>query len=226
MTDPQLFLLSLGYVIVVLATAEFIRGRYQLPGDFTRKFVHIAIGTWSIPTFTLFTAVGWAVALPALFVGVNALSYKLKFFRAIEEEGGRNLGTILFPLAFAMLILIFWNSNVREAPMMGLMALAWGDAFAAIIGRRYGKMRYRIFGEERSLEGSFAMYIFSFLAGITVLSLRPLGLTPMYRSEVATVVAVGCTLIEAMAIRGTDNLFIPVGGAGIAWLLLQHHLSH
>ncbi|MEO7994708.1 MAG: diacylglycerol/polyprenol kinase family protein, partial [bacterium] len=155
------------------------------------------------------------------FVAINFASYKLKFFQAIEEESGDNLGTILFPASFAILLAIFWNLPDRTPAMMGLMALAWGDAFAAIIGRRYGKLRYRVLGEQRSLEGSFAMYVFSFLACSVVLAVEHPGLSVMTRVAIATTTAVGCTLLEACAIRGLDNLLIPLGGAGIAWWLLN-----
>ncbi|MEO7994159.1 MAG: phosphatidate cytidylyltransferase, partial [bacterium] len=107
--DLQALAISFGYVAVVLLLAEAIRRQWQLPLDFTRKFVHIAIGTWSIPTFHLFVGLGWAITPPLLFVAINFASYKLKFFQAIEEESGDNLGTILFPASFAILLAIFWN---------------------------------------------------------------------------------------------------------------------
>lgn len=220
MSGPLALLISCGYVALVLAAAEGIRRRYHLPVDFTRKFVHIAIGTWSWPTFHLFPSLGWAMVLPALFIGINLLSFQLKFFRAIEEEGTGNLGTILFPVSFVLLLAIFWHQDPYVPAIIGLMALAWGDAFAAIIGRRFGRLRYRVFGEERSLEGSFAMYCFSFLAALTVLTLETPHLPLMDRTQVAVAVAVGCTLLEAIALRGTDNLLIPLGGAAIAWWML------
>jgi len=220
MSDPVAFLASLGYVVLVLAIAEGVRARLQLPGDFTRKFVHIAIGTWAWPTFHIFQSVWWAMALPALFIGINFASYKLKFFAAIEESDTGNLGTILFPLSFVILLGAFWNAEPRAPAIIGLWVLAWGDAFAAIIGRRYGRLKYRVFGEERSLEGSFAMYVFGFLATLTVLCLELPAQPLMDRVIVATVVAVGCTLLEAIALRGTDNVLIPLGGAAIAFYLL------
>ncbi|HYE79648.1 MAG TPA: phosphatidate cytidylyltransferase, partial [bacterium] len=119
-----------------------------------------------------------------------------------------------------ILLGIFWGRPDRAAAMAGLMALAWGDAFAAIIGRRYGRLRYRVFGEQRSLEGSFTMYCFSFLAVMTVLAIEHPDLRLMDRTTLAVVVAVGCTLLEAIALRGMDNLWIPLGGAGIAWMML------
>lgn len=220
MSNPVAFLLSLGYVALVLTIAEGVRAWLKLPGDFTRKFVHIAIGTWIWPTFHLFTDVRWAVVLPALFIGINFASYKLKFFAAIEESETGNLGTILFPVSFVILLLAFWDADQRAPAMIGLFVLAWGDAFAAIIGRRFGRLKYRVFGEERSLEGSFAMYLFSFLATMTVLFLELPGQPLLDRTIAATVIAVGSTLLEAVALRGTDNLLIPLGAAAMAFYLL------
>jgi len=149
MSDFGALGISVAYVLGILALAEILRTRNGLPGEFTRKFVHIAIGTWIVPTFHLFQSLAWAVALPAAFIGINALSYKLKFFAAIEQEDGKNLGTILMPVSFVVLLLVFWNTQQREAAMLGLLCLAWGDAFAAIIGRAYGRMRFRVLGEVR-----------------------------------------------------------------------------
>jgi len=73
----------------------------------------------------------------------------------MESEDKSSLGTIYFPISFAALIYFWWEMPVGLVAAM--MPLTWGDAMAAILGRRYGHYHYTVVGRTRSLEGSLAM---------------------------------------------------------------------
>src|SRR5690606_29012949 len=143
----------------------------------------------------------WAAALPpAVFVLLNLASRKLGLVRAMEEEAGDNRGTVLFPLAFVILILMLWNqAGGRTALAAGILVLAWGDAAAALIGRRWGRHRYRVGPGWRSVEGSAAMCI---VAIIALLVLAAAG---------------AATLLEAASRWGADNLLVPLGTSFLLW---------
>jgi phytol kinase len=99
----------------------------------------------------------------------------------------------------------------------GLMPMTWGDAFAAILGRRWGRHRYAIGGSTRSLEGSAAMFLFSLAS--TFLVLWGFG-TPLATAGLdALIVAVVATVVEAISIKGLDNITVPLLSALTLWLL-------
>lgn len=217
MTDPLAIGISFVYVFAALGLAEGLRRAFKLDIEFTRKVVHISVGMWAWGTAALFQDKWLAIVTPAAFVIINALSYRFGLFLAMESRDRGNLGTIYFPLAFIALILVFWG-NLKPLFVAALMPMTWGDAFAAVIGRRFGRHRYTLFGATRSLEGSLAMFAFSF-AGVWIALQAFSGGGPMaglaWLPALAT--ALLATAAEAVSPFGLDNLLVPaVSAAALA----------
>jgi hypothetical protein len=90
-----------------------------------------------------------------------------------------------------------------------VLVLAVGNAFAALIGSRYGVIRYEVEDETKSLEGSLVFLVIAFLA----IHLPTLQMTDLSRPVcvlAALLVAALVTGFEAIALEGADNLFIPL----------------
>ena len=213
MTDLLAIGISFVYVFAVLGLAEGLRRAFKLDIEFTRKVVHISVGMWAWGTAALFQDKWMAIVTPAAFVIINALSYRFGLFLAMESRDRRNLGTIYFPIAFIALIALFWG-DFKPLFVAALMPMTWGDAFAAVIGRRFGRHRYTVFGATRSLEGSLAMFVFSFV-GVWI-ALLAFGGGPMaWLPALAT--ALAATAAEAVAPFGLDNLLVPaISAAALA----------
>jgi phytol kinase len=177
--------------------------------------IHVGVGFWALPTALWFTSPGWAAACPLAFVFLNAISYRFRLMKVIEEDGRGSPGTIYFPLSFAALILLLWPLDGRAAMVAGLFAMAFGDAAASVIGRRWGRHPYRIAGSTKSWEGTAAMFLVSSVA--IVVGTWPLLGAPAVGAGVLA--ALGATLAEAPAGRGLDNLTVPFTGALIfGWI--------
>jgi phytol kinase len=132
----------------------------------------------------------------------------------MEEEAGDNRGTVLFPLAFVVLILLLWNQpGGRAALGAGILVLAWGDAAAALIGRRWGRHRYRVGPGWRSLEGSSAMLLTSTLAIVVMGQI----MGAPYSLLLVLAAAGAATLLEAASRWGADNLLVPLGTSFLLW---------
>lgn len=213
MTDPLAILISFVYVFVVLGLAEGLRRAFKLDIEFTRKVVHISVGMWAWGTAALFQDKWLAMVTPAAFVVINALSYRYGLFLAMESRDRRNLGTIYFPIAFIALIALFWG-DLKPLFVAALMPMTWGDAFAAVIGRRFGRRRYTVFGTTRSLEGSLAMFAFSF-AGVWLALLAFSSGGPMAELAwlPALAAALAATAAESISPFGLDNLLVPAVSA-------------
>jgi dolichol kinase len=207
--------ISLAVIGAVVATSEVLRAR-GVASDLTRKVVHVGIGTWSIPTLFLFDHALAAIILPGLFVLVNLLIHVTGLLPALQDEDRSNLGTIWFPLSYALLLWIFWEPSERGAAAAGLLAMAWGDASASIVGRRWGRHRYTIGGTRKSLEGSGAL-VLATAAALVVAGWCQTG-GGLSAGWIAAV-SLAAAAIEAPCGRGLDNLLLPGGVAALFHLL-------
>ncbi len=204
-------LISFAYVFLALGIAEGLRRAFKWPVEFTRKVVHISVGMWAWSTAALFSNKWFALICPASFIVLNYISYKRGLFLAMESNDKSNLGTVYFPIAFVIIIFVWFDTN---KPMMiaALMPMTWGDAFAAIIGKRFGAHRYTVLGSSRSIEGSAAMFAFSFISLMAVVLAFPSATYSDWLVSgaiVAAFTALGVTLIEAICPAGLDNLAVP-----------------
>jgi len=209
--------LSYVYVFAVLMGGELL-GRFVFHGStsFTRKFVHVGVGMWVVGTVLLFKSWQIAVIPPLTFIVINYISYRQDIFKAMESKDKRNLGTVYFPISFALIIALCWAKPA--VVVAGLMPMTWGDALAAVFGERWGRHKYLVFGKEKSWEGSAAMFIASFLS--VVLVLLAYSTAGMMALGVALIVAAVTTIVEALTPLGLDNLTVPIIAAALLWFLI------
>jgi len=202
--------MSGAYVLGVIAIAELFRKR-GVAREHTRKIIHVGIGMWVIPTFMLFDHRVWAVAPAAAFVLFNYLAWQFGWVRSMEGER-RNVGTILYPLSTALALALFWTPPWPVVGASSILVMCWGDAAAAIVGRRFGRTHYVVLDHRRSLEGSLAMVVMSVAAILVCFAAfgAPIGSGVVLAACIASVVA---SAIEAVCPNGLDNLLVPASVA-------------
>jgi phytol kinase len=208
---------SFVYVFAMIGAAELLRKWRGYSVDFTRKFIHIAVGMWAYGTVLLFENRVFAIIPPLAFVAINAFSYWRGTFKAMETGEKGNLGTIYFPLSFAALIWLFWGRP--HLIVASLMPMTWGDALAAVVGRRIGRRHYSVLGSTRSVEGSMTMFLAAWVATSMTLILLGTG-DPMTALWISAVTAFFAALVEAVSPWGIDNLTVPAISALVLALQL------
>ena len=208
-SDPIALMFAFLYVSVVLAVSEMLRRGLRLSVDLTRKFVHIAVGMIAFPLVLLFQSWQFAIIPPLVFIVVNYVSYRRHIFAGMETAERGQLGTIYFPISFSILIPLLWSQPALLAA--SLMPMTWGDAFAALIGQRFGKRKFTVLGQTRSIEGSLTMFVFSLLAVFLTLLFfaQPLATSFVF----ALIVALIASVVEACSPFGIDNLTVPLSSA-------------
>ena len=202
------FILCLLYVFTMIGLAELLRRWRGYGSGFTRKVIHIGVGmmSWFLPA--LFTSPWPFVAACGAFMVINLLDWRYDFFKAMKSSSRSNLGTVYFPLAAAVVALVFWD----RPPLMvaALMPLTWGDGLAPVIGATWGKRVYRIHTSTRTLEGSLGFFVAGFVFTWLALWVMP-GLpeiSPAAAVLPALIIMAVTTLIEAVSIWGLDNLTV------------------
>jgi phytol kinase len=207
------------YVFAMIGVAEGLRKWRSYSVDFTRKSIHIAVGMWAYGTVLLFERRTFAIIPPLAFVAINAFSYWQGTFKAMETGEKEQLGTIYFPLSFAALIWLLWGRP--HLVVASLMPMTWGDALAAVVGRRIGRRRYTVAGSTRSLEGSGVMFLTGWVATLVpLLLLVPEPLSLGAAVGVAALTALGAAVAESLSPWGIDNLTVPAISALILVLTL------
>lgn len=226
MTDRDVFGLIASYLYSfgMLALTTAIQIRLKLPQDFTRKVVHVGAGMWIFGLYGLFDTWYWGVLPIATFILFNYVSYKFKLVKAMDLSDS-SPGTVYFVISITILLSCFWPRGQFWIAAAGIMAMTWGDAFASIVGRGWGKHFYFIRQHRRSYEGSAAMFGFSFVAIWLVLALMNTGLDAFKIFTFSLVLASLATFLEAIALHGLDNLLVPIGTSMALFALVSWPVS-
>lgn len=112
-------------------------------------------------------------------------------------------GEIMFALSVGIVALVARDSWVYLA---ALLHMSLADGLAAVVGTRFGRRtRYRVLGQHKSIVGTATFFIVSLgiLAGYALF-------TPNAFSLWFVPLALATTVLENAAIRGLDNLLVPV----------------
>lgn len=208
MTNTLGFILCLAYILTILGVAELLRRRRGYDSGFTRKVIHIGVGMmiWLVPF--LFTTPWPFVVACVMFMIINLIDWRYGLIGSMQSRHRSNLGTVYFPLAAAVVALIFWDTP----PLMvaALMPLTWGDGIAPVIGAAYGRRVYRVHTSTRTVEGSAGFFVAGFIFTWLALWVMPgtPEISPVEAILPALVIMAVTTVIEAFSIWGLDNLTV------------------
>jgi len=177
-----------------------------------RKLFHIGMGMVSL-TLPLFFSSMWPVlALSALtivtLIAVRKTStLKERFGNVICGVERRSFGEIYFS---AGVVSTFYVADGDWlAYSIAILTLSLADSAAAIVGERFGNLRFRLITDQKSIEGSVTFLTVTFLCAYAPLLL--FGEADWINALlIAMIVSMLLTAIEAAAWRGLDNLFIPL----------------
>jgi len=199
-------LLTVLLIFIILVIAELWWRRLHAHGEFSRKFVHITVGTFVAfwPFFLSWTEIE---TLSIAFLIVVIVSRQFKLFQAIHSVQRPTWGELFFAIAVGLVALVTHDKWVYAA---ALLQMSLADGLAAVLGVRYGKAHsYLVFGHRKSLIGSATFFVVALLILLTVNHWTDhtvsLGL--------AAAIALLASVLENVAVRGLDNLLVPLAVA-------------
>jgi phytol kinase len=187
--------------------------------EIIRKIVHIGSGNVIL--------LAWWFHIPA-YVGISAailaglisvISYFVPVLPGINSVGRQSLGTFFYAVSIGILVGYFWYLHKPEYAALGILIMAWGDGLAALIGQRFGKHKYYLFGVNKSWEGSLTMTVVSYLVSVIILLAARGNSWQIWL--VSALVSILATLLESVSFWGIDNLTVPIGSAILAYSLTQ-----
>jgi phytol kinase len=187
--------------------------RQRAHPELVRKLLHVGIGLIVLSFPALFDR-NWPVLV--LAGGTALLLLYVKLRPALRDSIGGvidgvhrpSLGEIYYPIAIGTLWVLSHGQWILFIIPMLVLTLA--DALAALVGVGWGKVRYSTTDGSKSIEGSLAFFLVAFLSVHVPLLL----FTDVGRAEtllIAVIIGLLVMLMEAIAWRGLDNLFVPLG---------------
>jgi len=194
--------------LTVIFAIEFGTRKGKFPPESSRKMVHVGGGAGAL-LFPLFMSQWETVAALALCMGIFLFAgERLGWLTSLTNVGRKSAGAVLFPVA---VLLIFAVSQDRLwLYVSSMLVLTLADTGAAMIGTRYGQVKYKTGkSEAKSVEGSFTFWLTAFL--VIHLPLLLLSDIPKETTVVtALLMATLLTGVEAISTKGTDNILVPL----------------
>lgn len=205
-------LVSYIFIGIIIIFAKF----FKKSEETSRKFIHIMLSNWWLISMYFFENAFWASLVPLSFVIINYISYKRNLISVMEREKQDGLGTVYY--ALSLLILSIITYGITKRPEIGLcstLIMGYGDGLAGVIGKKIKSLEYKIGNTKKTLAGSLTMFIISFI--IIAIFSSVTGVNLWLIKSIIT--AIMLTVIEAVSIKGTDNITIPLSACAILLLM-------
>jgi dolichol kinase len=185
-------------------------------GEMVRKGIHLLIAV--VPALAAVHK-HFAMALLAagivLYTACELLTLKgfaVPFFHRIAGMASRErdcgkfaLGPVTLALGALLSLLVF----PPVAAAVAVYALAFGDGFASLVGRIFGKTRPPVL-QGKSIEGSIACFIAVYLSALHV----------SHNWLLSCAAAFIAAVVEALPLKDWDNIIIPLAAGYVASLFL------
>lgn len=195
------------YIGMIILVARVFEKRGE---EASRKFIHIMLGNWWFIAMYFFTNVWFAIFVPITFVIINYVSYKQDLIKVMEREKQDGLGTVYYAISLLILAIVFFG--IYQKPILGLipnLIMAYGDGFAAVIGKWIKSKTYMVEETQKSIAGSITMFVISliFIMGFLIANYT-FGIWLI--ALIGVVMAIAVTIIEAISSKGIDNFSVPI----------------
>ena len=201
------------YVAVIFVVAEMV---LKTRPEVSRKFLHIMVGNmiFAMPFFSDPWVLVWFLTLPITIVLFFLTEYSPIKIENSVTESGHALGLFFYAGIWSLLLLVFpilIDPNLLWIVALAIVPLVYGDGFAALVGAKWGKIKYHVFGGEKTIAGSLAMLSVTAVLSVFVwVFYTAMGYTlPELNFWYILIISAIATVAEAISYGGIDNLTVP-----------------
>ncbi|OYV05356.1 MAG: hypothetical protein CFE26_12010 [Verrucomicrobiales bacterium VVV1] len=227
--DPAAWMILAVLVALPLGMSviRLLARRFSWSAEITRKAVHISMGLvcaafpWCFDNPRPVWWLALLITVPLALIRWNPL-LRQGLGSVLHGVARPSYGEILFAPAVATVFHLSHGDPWLHAIPIAILAIA--DAAGALAGTGYGKRRY-ICGEGlKSVEGSTAFLIASFLCAALPLAMSGRTDWP-HAFWIGLTLAILTMMAEGVSDRGFDNLVIPVGACLVLTRLLPLEIA-
>lgn len=218
------------YILPAAAIMLCARRVLKIPDELFRKILHFILLGAYIPLLfafqTWWIASGFVLILILLLYPILALAGRIPAFSSFVNERKKGEFKSSMVLALSMMVVsssVCWGFCGDKLLVLACV-YAWGvgDAFAALIGKQFGRHKLRLpFADHRkSAEGSAAMFGSSVLSVMAVLFVRG-GLGFCSGLLISLAAAAATTVVEMCTKDGLDTITCPTAAMLVILPLIE-----
>ncbi|MGH7944105.1 MAG: diacylglycerol/polyprenol kinase family protein, partial [Opitutaceae bacterium] len=196
----------------LMLSVRALQQRSAIDAELARKLVHMGMGSvcLAFPWIFADAPAVWVlagIAVTSLAAVRLAPVLRVRFGGVLGGVKRVSLGEIYFPCAVALVFTLAGGD--RAAFCAPVAILTFADAAGALVGHRWGRLRYQAVESTKSFEGSTAVFAVTWICAAVVLAGLG-GVTAERALLVGMVMALFAALVEAVSWRGLDNLLVPL----------------
>jgi len=212
------FLVFFSIIIFFIGIAEVARSVLKLSPELSRKFVHVMVGILvSLAPFFLQSKIP-VILLGIIFTILNYVALRKDSLKGMHTTERVSFGTVYFPIAFTLLVIMFWDRNIVLF-IVAMLVLAFSDTAATVVGERINsKHKFILWHDKKSWPGSIAFFCMTLIVVMgafpiysNIINNPPLPLHHLVTMAFFT--AFVATVGEAVSKRGSDNLTLTLTAA-------------
>lgn len=217
-----------GAFLGLFALAEILFHVFKVKVELTRKLVHFGTGILSLLFPILLTNHWFVFALCLSFLAILIASLKFNLLKSINSIERKSYGSLCYPLAvYSCFLIQSWygkQDNFQGGYLiyyLPLLILAISDPLAALIGKKWAWMPFKVGIGTKTLAGSFAFFGSGVLISIAAFYAFQIELSLGFILLSCLIISFVTTISEAVSRNGLDNLFIPLFGASSVYICLH-----
>jgi phytol kinase len=204
----------LAWLALLAGLALALRRRWSSWGEASRKLVHIGAGPVVLIAWALQIDRRIAIPAAAFVTLLAAINHRRRLLPSIEDIDRPSYGTIAYGASITLLLLLWWPLQPLTVAA-GVLVMALGDGLAGLVGPLVSSPSWQILGQRRSLAGTATMAIISAVVLLGLASLGSAAGLPVPAPLALVAIGAAAALVEQVALRGLDNLTVPLA---VAWL--------
>jgi phytol kinase len=185
--------------------------------EIKRKAVHLVMGCFCLTLPWIFEHPWQAdlLAIIAIIVLLLIRILKPQFGNVLHSVDRFSFGEILFPVGVTLVFRLADGDLSLYLP--AIATLTFADAAGALIGKRFGRLSYRTNAGQKSVEGSTAVFLVSFL----IVFFSGVSEDPLTNFLISVMAALVATMAEGILGAGIDNLILPLAMAALLIFLRE-----
>ncbi|MBI4346150.1 MAG: hypothetical protein HY553_04805 [Elusimicrobia bacterium] len=212
MSPARGLLVEIGAAYAMLFTLTALGRTTRIRPEWVRNLAHACTSLLAL-TYPAVLKEGWAVVAMCGVILAHVLA--IREWRPAKDHFGVILGgleatswgDIFLPVAIAATFFLAQGDWILFSVPVLILALA--DPVAAVVGNRFGKLRYPTLEGTKSFEGSGAFFAVAFCSAFAMLAAFSETSLPVAAS-ISAALGLAATLVECVTWRGIDNLTVPI----------------
>ncbi len=204
-------ILLAGMFLSLFAIAEVLYHKFHIEAESTRKIVHAGTGIITMLFPVLFQSQWPILLLCTSFTLFLLLSLRFHLLPSVNAIERASYGTLLYPLSVYICFLAYIYFHNILFFYLPVLIMAISDPLAALAGKRWPWKKFKIKSGTKTLMGSLAFFISSFILSIVLFYFFSPGIFKQRNAFlIAMLIALPAAVTEAVSFKGIDNITIPV----------------